>query len=323
MALITFSDFVDLWYKIRERGANYAAKKIISTSEQRIKSTWNEDELPSSNWWQVELVRKRWNELITGNADVIYPDYVVNKHLSNQSNLKLLSIGCGTGQRELEFAKHACFSEIEAIDIAPKAIADAVKTARDLGITHCNFKVADVYKEQWDSEQFDVVLFHSSLHHFKHIDTLLERVKQLLKPDGFLLINEYVGANRFQFSTQRKLEVNAVYQTQIPAAFKTRKQTAIVKQNVYFPGYLRMVISDPSEAIESAQILNTLEQKFTLVEQKNYGGNLLTFILKDIAHHFNKPEAEPVLHKLFELENELMDREKQSDFVFAVYKKEL
>ena len=49
--------------------------------------------------------------------------------------------------------------------------------------------------------------------------------------------------------------------------------------------------------------------------------NLLTFILKDIAHHFNKPEAQPILEKLFALEDEVLQQEQQSDFVFAVYQK--
>lgn len=321
MAFITYLDFVDLWYKLRERGTSYAAKKLFSNAEQRIKSTWNEDDLPSSNWWQVEAVRHRWNELITGNQQTIYPDYVVQKWLSTQTNLKLLSIGCGTGQRELEFAKHACFAQIDAFDIAPKAIDDARKTAAELGIHTCHFFVGDVYHDTWPDEHYDVVLFHSSLHHFKQIDGLLKKVKRTLKTKGIIIINEYVGANRFQFNHARKQQVNNIYQTEIPTNFKTRKNTATVKSQVYFPGLLRMVISDPSEAVESASILPLLQQNFRQLELKNYGGNLLTFILKDIAHHFNSPQAQPILNRLFALENGLMQQEQQSDFAFAVYQK--
>lgn len=319
MAFITYLDFVDLWYKLRERGTYYAAKKLFSSAESRVKSTWDEDDLPSSNWWQVDQVRARWNYLITGDAQLSYPDYVVQHYFQSKSNLNFLSIGCGTGQRELEFAKHHCFSKIEAIDIAPKAVSDAQKTAADLGIANCFFEVRDVYQAQWSPHSFDVVLFHSSLHHFKNIDQLLDRVKEILKPGGLLIINEYVGANRFQFSAQRKKEVREIYDKHVPSEYKKRKHTDVVKQQVYFPGYLRMVISDPSEAIESAEIMPLLNKKFTLLEQKNYGGNVLTFILKDIAHHFNKPDATPILTQLFEIEDELMKREQQSDFVFAVY----
>lgn len=321
MVFITYLDFVDLWYKLRERGTSYAAKKLLSNAEQRIKSTWNEDDLPSSNWWQVDAVRQRWNQLITGNQQTIYPDYVVQKWLSNQTNLKLLSIGCGTGQRELEFAKHTCFAQIDAFDIAPKAIKDAQKTAAEIGINTCNFFVGDVYQDAWPDEHYDVVLFHSSLHHFKQVDGLLKKVKRTLKTNGIIVINEYVGANRFQFTNSRKQKVNAIYQTEVPTNFKTRKNTTTPKNKVYFPGLLRMVISDPSEAVESASIMPLMQDNFTLLEQKNYGGNLLTFILKDIAHHFNKPEAQPILEKLFALEDEVLQQEQQSDFVFAVYKK--
>lgn len=319
MAFINYLDFVDLWFKLRERGTSYAAKKLLSNAEQRIKSTWDEDDLPSSNWWQVDAVRQRWNELITGNKQIIYPDYVVQKWLSTQNDLKLLSIGCGTGQRELEFAKHPCFAQIDAFDIAPKAIEDARRTAAELNITTCNFFVGDVYQDTWPNEHYDVVLFHSSLHHFKQIDVLLKKIKDTLKPNGIIIINEYVGANRFQFNNTRKQYVNKIYQAEVPSHFKIRKNTTSLKNKVYFPGLLRMVISDPSEAVESASILPLMQQKFTLLEQKNYGGNLLTFILKDIAHHFNNPQAQPILNHLFTLENQLMQQEQQSDFVFAVY----
>jgi hypothetical protein len=115
--------------------------------------------------------------------------------------------------------------------------------------------------------------------------------------------------------------VNNIYKTEVPTTFKTRKNSTTIKSKVYFPGLLRMVISDPSEAVESATILPLMEKHFKLLEQKNYGGNLLTFILKDIAHHFNKPQAQPTLQKLFKLEDEILKQEQQSDFVFAVYQK--
>ncbi len=322
MAFINYLDFVDLWFKLQERGTAYAAKKLISTNEGRIKSTWEEDDLPSSNWWQVDAVRQRWNELITGSKTTIYPDYVVEKWLSNKSNLKMLSIGCGTGQREIEFASHPCFSKIDAFDIAQKAIDDANKTVLEKGLKNCNFFVGDVYKDQWPNEAYDVVLFHSSLHHFKNINGLLQKVKNTLKPNGFVIINEYVGSNRFQFTPSRKQFVNKQYKTIIPVDLKTRKNTTAIKHNVYFPGYLRMVISDPSEAVESETILPLMQANFTLLEQKKYGGNLLTFILKDIAHHFNNPASHQILWQLFDIENKLMEQEQQSDFVFAIYKKQ-
>jgi ubiquinone/menaquinone biosynthesis C-methylase UbiE len=312
MALISVSDFIDLWYKFKERGTAYAAKKLVSTSKQRIQSTWEDDDLPSSNWWQVELVRKRWNYLITGHENVIYPDYVVNKYLANKTGINMLSIGCGTGQRELEFGAHPCFNKIDAFDIAQKVIDDAQKSALERGITTCNFFVADVYNNALRYHDYDIVFFHSSLHHFKDVDGLLQNIKQKVKPGTLIIINEYVGANRFQFGTSRKTYLKQVYKTEVPAVLKTRKCGA-TKSRLYFPSWLRMIISDPSEAVESADIMPLLNKHFTLIEQKRYGGNLLTFILKDIAHGFNAPEAKDTLTHLFELEDKLMLTEQQKD----------
>ncbi len=319
MGLIHVNDFVDLWYKLKERGSSYAIKKFFSSANQRVLSTWQVDEVPGSNWWQVDEIRSRWNALITGNRELEYPDYVVNKYLKTADNVSMLSIGCGTGMKEISFGKHKQFSHIDAFDISPTAINDAIKNAANAKVNCCHFFVDDVYRFPFSENTYDVVLFHSSLHHFTAINDLLKQVKQTLKPGGYLIINEYTGASRFQFNAHRKSEVQKVYDEKVPDVFKTRKLSTQIKRKVYFPGYLRMVLSDPSEAADSANILSALDNHFTVVELKPYGGNLLTFLLKDIAHHFNKPETTALLHELFEIENEWMKTTNQSDFNFGVY----
>jgi len=46
------------------------------------------------------------------------------------------------------------------------------------------------------------------------------------------------------------------------------------------------MVTDPSECVDSSRILPTLQEEFSPVYEASYGGELLMFVLKDIAHHF-------------------------------------
>jgi hypothetical protein len=47
-----------------------------------------------------------------------------------------------------------------------------------------------------------------------------------------------------------------------------------------------MHYNDPSEAVESSNILSQLAIHFDIVEMKEYGGTVLHLLLYEIAHHF-------------------------------------
>ncbi len=110
----------------------------------------------------------------------------------------------------------------------------------------------------------------------------------------------------------------------IPKSYRRRYYLSFYKNRVSGPGMLRMILADPSEARESARILETLGKYLVPAEVKPYGGNVLMLTMKDIAHHFMEetPESIKILHKLFELEDEYL-RAAKSDFVFAVYRKRM
>lgn len=82
-----------------------------------------------------------------------------------------------------------------------------------------------------------------------------------------------------------------------------------------------MILSDPSEAVESDKIEPLLNQYFTVVERKPYGGTILQNLLKGIAHHFTigDSEADELLKQWCSVEDEyLRSGELPSDFVFLI-----
>lgn len=325
MRLITRDDFTDVYLKVVQRGFKFILSKFNTDGLSRTKSAFDDSSAQSSNWWIIPAVKQRWNAKISGNESVDYEAHTVEKHLTGKKNLRMLSIGSGVSSHELKFAEYDNFEEIICTDIADNLLAKAEKIAAQRKLDNIKFWVKNVYKTDFEPGEFDIIMFHASLHHFSNIEELLtNKVKRWLKPGGFLLINEYVGVNRLQFDHQQIRNINEGLAL-IPDRLKQRFKTKLLKRRFYGSGYLRMVIADPSECVESSKILPAIKAAFEVVEEKPYGGNLLMNILKDIAHNFtdaDDEEAQAVLRQLFELEDAYL-RQHHSDFVYGLYRKPL
>lgn len=85
-----------------------------------------------------------------------------------------------------------------------------------------------------------------------------------------------------------------------------------------------MIITDPSEAVESITILPNIRAKFETIEEKNLGGDLLMWVFKDISHNFLQDDAKTheILNTTFQAEDEYL-RSTRSDFIFGIYKKKI
>jgi ubiquinone/menaquinone biosynthesis C-methylase UbiE len=321
MGFISAGDFVDLFYKLKGRGIKFILGKFALNPVNRTKNTWNDVNNNSSNWWNIEAVRKRWNKLITGNKDQEYEDYVAIKYLGNRANVTILSVGCGEGDHEITFSKYSNITSITGIDIALKPLIVARQKAAGLNLQHVIFENIP-FEKYIPKQTFDVILFNSSLHHFKNVPAVLAKADSFLSDKGLVIINEYTGPDMFQFGKERKDLLNKIL-TSIPKNLRRRANSGNIKKTIYEPGILRMYIADPSEACNSSAIMDSLNRQFNVLEEKKTGGDILHFVLKDIAHNFlaDDPETESVLQRLFKTEDDFIAGKKYSDFMFGVYQK--
>jgi|TARA_B100001964_G_C14181742_1_gene576611 ubiquinone/menaquinone biosynthesis C-methylase UbiE len=319
--IVNIDDFYDLYYKIQQQGLNVITNRLGISQKSRVKRVWDKNSNPSINWWSVPKIVERWNKLISHNYNIKYQDYFVDKYLKNEKKLILLSPGCGNAIKEMEYAKYSQFKLVECVDMSSERVKIAQENSREKSFDNMIFSVNDLATFEFKKNHYDIIVFDMILHHIKNVGNILEKVKYSLKNDGLLLINEYVGPNRFQYTKEQLDESNQILK-KIPKKFKKRWNSKIIKTKIYKPGILRMILADPSEAINSESIIPTLNNMFDLVEEKPYGGNLLHLILKDISHHFidNHSETTELLNYLFEQEDKFIKKYKVSDFIFCIYK---
>ncbi|MDQ7816687.1 MAG: methyltransferase domain-containing protein [Melioribacteraceae bacterium] len=323
--LVNINDFLELhlFFKRKRQIPVTLLLKIFSSDKNRTKSAWAHNESPPTHWWDIPEVRERWNFLITGNNKIDYPEYFKGTFLLNKEKLKALSLGSGTGHRELKWAASNKFERIDAIDLSRTRIEYAKKRSELEGYSDIiNYQVKD-FDEIENKKLYDIIFCEQSLHHFSPMQGAVEKIKSLLKTNGLLLINEYVGPNRFQWTKKQLFETNKLLNT-IPIKYRTFFNSKIIKSKVYRPGLIRMILNDRSEAAESEQMLPSLNNYFSLIEIKEYGGTILHPLFNGIAHNFinSEKETKELLQKCFAIEDELLDANKiKSDFIFAVYKK--
>ena len=320
MKVISIEDFRDIYLKGTQRGRKFLLSKLSLSEQRRIKSSFNAVNINGSNWWNIPYVKERWNYLITGNKDLGYEKYVSAKY--SDKPVKMLSIGSGVCSHELQFATLNPGWEITCIDFSEKLLQSAEETANSRDLKNIKFLAKDIYQHRLPDNYYDIVLFHSSLHHFRNLELFLAKVHAAIIPSGKLIINEYVGVNRIQYGKKQLREINNCLAL-VDKSHRKMHKSKLYKNKYYGSGILRMIISDPSECVESEKILPVIYDKFKTIEEKGYGGNLLMPVLKDIAHNFMEPEESNIklLDRLFDYEDNYL-KQHTSDFIFGIYEKE-
>jgi SAM-dependent methyltransferase len=292
---------------------------IFHKKQERVKATWDGQSIP---YWPIEL-QKRVNYLVSKNPDIDYFEYICRKYLSGRDSLIVLSLGCGSGEGEVMWAKQGHFKTIDAYDLSESRIKMATRRAKEEGLDGIlKFYVRDIVKLEVKKEYYDIVLVGSSLHHFSPLEKVIGIIKESLKPNGYLFICDFVGPTRFQWTDRQLVVANALLSI-LPDRYK-KTMRGDYKKKIFRPGYLRMILIDPSEAIESSKIMPLLHKYFEIVELKEIGGTIINLVFTKIAHNF-RPEdaiAKRFLRICADVEDLLMEIDDiESDHVVAICKK--
>ena len=256
------------------------------SEKARVKARWNPPDTAVRHWYQIPLVISRVNRRVSGDSRANFHDFVCSRYFNDGKKRRALSLGCGSGDRELEWARRGVFYQILGLDLSPHRIARAnSRAAEENFAASVKFEVNDVNSLNDYAERFDVVLFEHSLHHFTGVGMILEKVKRLLAPGGLLIVDEFVGPRRFQW-TPAQLALADGLLLSIPEQYRRFVGSNRTKNRNLRAGTALMWLNDPSEAVESDAIAPELERQYAVLARRNYGGTICQLLFQDIAHHF-------------------------------------
>ncbi len=268
------------------QGPRAVAASLRRSRTARVQAAWQEPDPAPTEWWAVPGMPARWATLITGDPATDWAAAVLDRYLAGRHDLVGLNLGCGDGINARRWAAFHRFARLDGVDISPERIAFARQAAQVDGLaTVLHYQVADVYTVDWPAQQYDLIIGEQSIHHFTPLTALFERIARWLKPDGYFVLNEFVGPTRFQWTERQLAAINALLAL-LPPAYKRLPGGGPPKPPVYRPSVLSMLRADPSEAVESARILPLLPKYFDVLEVRPYGGGVLHLLFSGIAQNF-------------------------------------
>lgn len=286
-------------------------------------SQGSETEYRIRDWLEHPYVQANYlNVSITGDPACDWLTLVAETVLRPARPSQILDVGCGVGPVTMALAAASIGERIVGIDTSAAAIEKAKAAARDRGLgDRTEFLCGATRDLSYAAGAFDAAILSMALHHILDLEGLLASLREWLKPGAPLILFEYVGPNRFQW-TKSAREAGTEALQRLPEALRVHSVTGEVVTTMWQPSYKHMLVGDVSEAIRSADMLAITECYFNLEMRRDFGGTILQPILADIAHNFrvDVPAHMRELDRLFETERSLLaDGTLESNFALLVY----
>ncbi len=231
---------------------------------------WNEyfkrqsENSPGLFWWDAgpDLYEYR-NIRVSGDPQVDWTRYTLKKYFDGQLPLdRCLSLGCGTGQLERHLAKLGTFRQCDAYDITTGAIEMAKDLARKNGFENITYRLADINTLTLPHNSYDAVWISMAMHHFEELEYVCRQIQKTLKPEGLLILEEYVGPNRFQFSEYQK-DVANLCLSLLPARYRVRDERAADRE-LSLPNYgTKWIISRFVDKLKDGDLLGAMRRRLS------------------------------------------------------------
>jgi ubiquinone/menaquinone biosynthesis C-methylase UbiE len=204
---------------------------------------------------------------------------------------RVLSVACGSGDHEIVMMETGLVGHIDAFDLSPNSLRLAQAKARAKGLE----SRIDFYSSSFDDfcaapprSEYDAVCFFGALHHVKEIEAVLEATNTALKPDGYLLFNEFVGPAYNLLEDFRVDAINKLAEAMHPR-LRAATRPALPHQA---PTLAQIRQADPSECVRSPLILPLMRLLFDVELLRPYGGFLLS-VLYPLLNHETLNDGSP------------------------------
>ena len=309
----------DLRWLLRKGSRRRLSRALRIRSHGRVLETWGHVRVTTTHWYDLPVVVQHRAMRAAGGVGDDHVDRIVSRWIGDRNNLVGLSIGCGIGVKEIRWARTNRFERLDAFDLTDELILKARENARAAGV-QINFYRGDVLRNSLPEDAYDLVIFEDALHHLAPLPGILDRVRRTLHAGGLLIVNDFVGPSRFQWLPQQLRLANDML-ARVPECYR-RQLDGTVKLNVFRPSRLRMILTDPSEAVQSGKILPLLAERFTVLEERPLGGSLVYLVLSEIAQNFADRRGTELLETMLAEEDSLIDSGRLgSDYVLGVYRR--
>lgn len=263
------------WEEGREVLARIPLTAGVGSDLDRVSHFWADQfETRRNNaayWMHNPIIEREVYRLMTG-TPYHWLNWLMKGYFAGVERFKrALSICCGDGAHELELLKSGKVNHLTGFDISEGALQQARERIRTAGFGDDRFslEVKDANRLTLDT-CYDLILSVGAIHHVENLEGLMEEIARCLDPDGFFVLVEYVGPDRFQWTDDQIEFINGLLGT-LDAKYLFNGR--VTKFNR--PSVEDMIRADPSEAIRSSEILGLVRQHFSVAYERAFNGTIV------------------------------------------------
>ena len=251
-------------------------------------------------WNDLIPVTKYKNELATGNENISWMNDISTRFSEYLPFENVLIVGCGNGWVERELYDLGIAKHYDCFDISQEYINEAKSLAESRPF---DYFIDDINTMKKIKENYyDAVINYAVLHHVRDVDFAVEKLSKSLKKNGLMFNEEYVGPAQNQYTDEHIQTMNDIM-SNLPENYQSKV------------GFLRPPLDnfrvEPSEAIHSDLILDSISKHFDIVYQKNLNGGIAYQILHNNIEQFedfsSNNESKKWLEYLLHNDRELSD----------------
>ncbi len=158
--------------------------ELIQKEKEDIEPFYNHgfSNLDESNLFRLNRKDYKWKNQI-----FLY-SHLFEELEEDYQNKKLLDIGCGLGRGSSFIKNRYKLSEVFAIDNCLESIIYAKEHYNKVNYYHMS--ASDI---QFENESFDYILNVESLHDYRYILNFYDRIYDILKPGGYIILTDIFG----------------------------------------------------------------------------------------------------------------------------------
>ena len=260
-----------------------------------ILSEFKEKINASARWWdsQGNNSRQWWNtKQILDDIEIRIPFGGMYKWMGNVLNGRILnegiSIGCGSGHKELALLGSGHVNRIYGYEISEKRIEECKNGTSIHNLTDRFFPC---YSDGTlpEDKKYDLVYWNNSLHHMVNVEDAVRWSYETLNEDGILYVDDYVGANQMQF-TDKELELASGLRAEMPVEwFPSGQDPMWYNQRILSrPPLFHFTDTDPTEMKDCEAIIPSIHKYFPNAEIILTGGIFYWIAMVELWKFFDE-----------------------------------
>lgn len=310
--------------KLDRRSVIDQTGNLTGADQHRVSDYWGTQfetmRTDNSYWLNNKIVEESTYRLMT-DTPKHWLAWLLNDYFAQQIFDRSLSICCGDGAHEIQLYQSGKVRFVSGVDISAGAIKQAVARFETIAAPRdrYRFEMRDVNALNLDGT-FELILSTGALHHTTNLEDLLGKLECLLTPNGYFIVVEFIGPNRFQW-TDRQIEIaNKVLSVLDPFYLRDGDRTRFER-----PSIESMLKSDPSEAVRSADVYPLVKKYFDVRYERFYNGTLLhqlyPLLRSELANRQQR-DFDSIVKMILLMEDLLIKNDAlPSDFVFLICQK--